>query len=201
MWILQIFSQRQKNDKIGLNMKKLGAFLFAILLSGCATMTHGPQQRVMVSTPSAPHAECTLTSATLGARKFISPEAINIPRSSEKISITCHKKCFDDATKTFDPVLNGEDLAISGLIGGIGPVTIDAATGRAYNYAYNFDVPMSSNHKCSAHRKGFLQGDQKDFDNEIKDFKLDEPPAPLSDAIQEPKKANDPNIPDNTKIK
>jgi hypothetical protein len=170
-------------------MKLLRALLLVILLSGCANMTHGPQQRVMVSTPGAPHAECMLTSATLGARKFITPEAINIPRSSEKISIRCQKKCFDDATKTFDPVLNGEDLAIGGLIGGIGPVAIDAATDRAYNYAYDLHVPMKSNRGCAAHRKGFLQGDKKDFDNEIKDFKFDEPLAPLLEAIQEPKKS------------
>jgi hypothetical protein len=182
-------------------MRRLRAFLFAVLLSGCATVSHGPQQRVMVSTPGAPHAECALTSATLGARKFITPEAINIPRSSEKISITCHKQCFHDATKTFDPVLNGEDLAVGGLIGGIGPVAIDAATGRAYNYTYDFRIPMKSNRRCAAHRKGFLQGDQKDFDNEIKDFNFDQLPAPLPETISEPKKSSDPIIPDNTKIK
>jgi len=169
-------------------MNRLKPLLCAAFLSGCATMTHGPQQRVAVSTPGAPHAECTLTSPTLGVQKFITPEAINIPRSSEKISVSCHKKCFDDATKTFQPVLNGEDLAVGGLIGGIGPVAIDAATGRAYNYAYDFDIPMRSNHRCASHRKEFLQGDQKDFNNEIKDFNFDEPPAPLPEAVQEPRK-------------
>jgi len=178
-------------------MKHLKALLLVIFLSGCATVTHGPQQRVMVSTPGAPHAECTLTSTTLGTQKFITPEAINIPRSSEKITVTCHKKCFDDATKTFRPTLNGEDLAVGGFIGGIGPVAIDAATGRAYNYPYDFDVPMRSNHKCAAHQKEFLQGDKKDFDNEIKDFNFDEPPVPLPEVSQEPKKANDLSIPAN----
>jgi len=199
--ILPILNQRRRNERISLTMRRLRAFLFAVLLPGCATMSHGPQQRVMVSTPGAPHAECTLTSETLGDRKFITPEAINIPRSSEKITIACHKKCFDDATKTFGPTLNGEDLAVGGLIGGIAPVAIDAATGRAYNHAYDFSIPMKSNRRCSAHRKGFLQGDQKDFDNEIKDFNFDQPPTPLLETIQEPKKANDPSIPDNTKIK
>lgn len=151
----------------------------------------------MVSTPGAPHAECTLTSTTLGTQKFITPEAINIPRSSEKISITCQKKCFVDATKTFSPALNGEDLAVGGLIGGIAPVAIDAATGRAYNYAYDFRIPMTSNRRCTAHRKGFLQGDKKDFDNEIKDFNFDEPSAPQPGAIQELKTANDPSMPAN----
>jgi hypothetical protein len=182
-------------------MNRLKPLLCAAFLSGCATMTHGPQQRVAVSTPGAPHAECTLTSPTLGVQKFITPEAINIPRSSEKISVSCHKKCFDDATKTFQPVLNGEDLAVGGLIGGIGPVAIDRATGSAYNYTYDFSIPMKSNHRCAAHRKGFLQGDQKDFDNEIKDFNFDQLPAPLPETISEPKKSNDPIIPDNTKIK
>ena len=182
-------------------MSPIKPFIMAGLLAGCATVTHGPEQRVMVSTPGAHQAYCAMTSTTVGTRKFTTPEAINIPRSSEKITVSCHKKCFYDATKTFDPVINGEDLAIGGFIGGIGPVAIDAATSRAYNYAYDVDIPMSSNHKCAAYRKGFLQGDKKDFDNEIKDFKFDEPPAPLSDAIQEPKKPNEPHIPDNTKIK
>ncbi len=155
----------------------------------------------MVSTPGAPHAECTLTSVTLSTRKFITPEAINIPRSSEKISITCQKKCFDEATKIFDPILNGEDLAVGGLLGGIAPVAIDAVTGRAYNYAYDFSIPMTSNRRCAAHQKRFLQGDKKDFDNEIKDFNFDEPSSSLPEAIQEPKKANDLSMPDNAKNK
>ena len=178
-------------------MRRLRVFLFAVLLPGCATISHGPQQRVMVSTPGAPHAECTLTSTTLGTQKFITPEAINIPRSSDKITIACHKKCFDEATKTFDPVLNGEDLAVGGLIGGIVPVAIDAATDRAYNYAYDFRIPMTSNRRCTAHRKGFLQGDKKDFDNEIKDFNFDEPSAPQPRAIQELKTVDDPRMPVN----
>lgn len=178
-------------------MRRLRVFLFAFLLPGCATISHGPHQRVMVSTPGAPHAECTLTSETLGARKFITPEAINISRSSQKITIMCHKKCFDDATKTFDPALNGEDLVVGGFIGGIAPVAIDAATGRAYNYPYDFIIPMKSNRRCAAHQKGFLQGDQKDFNNEIKDFNFDEPSAPQPRAIQELKTVDDPRMPVN----
>jgi 5-histidylcysteine sulfoxide synthase len=46
-----------------------------------------------------------------------------------------------------------------------------------------------------------LKGDQKDFDNEIKDFNFDQLPAPLPETISEPKKSNDPIIPDNTKNK
>lgn len=174
-------------------MKWFRPYLYATILSGCATITHGPQQRIMVSTPGAPHAECTLTSPTLSVQKFITPEAINIPRSSEQISVTCRKKCFDDVTKTFNPVINGEDLATGVLIGGIGPVMIDAVTGQAYNYAYDFSISMKSNHRCTIQRKGFLQGNQKDLNNEIKDFYFDEPPVPLPEAVQEPKKTNDQN--------
>ena len=182
-------------------MKLLKPFIFVAFLSSCATMSHGPEQRVIVSTPGAPHAECTLTSATLGARNFTTPEAINIPRSSEIITVSCRKKCFDDATKTFGPVINREDLAINGVITGLPPVAIDAATGRAYNYSYDFAVPMKSNHKCSPHRKGFLQGDQRDFDNQIRDFKFDEPADPLPDTLPDPNKTNDTSASENTKTK
>jgi len=182
-------------------MKLLRAFIFAVLLSGCASVTHGPQQRVIISTPGAPQADCTMISTTLGTRKFTTPEAINIPRSSEKITITCHKKCFHDATATFKPIINGEDLAVGEVIGGLASVAIDAATGRAYNYVYDFSILMQSNHRCTFHRKGFLQGDQKDFDNEIKDFNFDKPLVPLPEAVQETKKANEPIILESPKIK
>ena len=182
-------------------MRPIKPFIMAGLLAGCATVTHGPEQRVMVSTPGAPQADCTITSTTLGTRKFKTPEAINIPRSSEKINITCTKKCFEDATRAFEPVINGEDLAIGGLIGGLGPVAIDAATKRAYNYAYDFVIPMTSNHKCSSHRKGFLQGDQKDFDNQIKDFNFDEAPEPLPEIVPDNKKTTNPNAVESSKIK
>jgi len=182
-------------------MKLLKPFIFAILLSSCATISHGPQQRVIVSTPGAPHAECTLTSTTLGTRNFITPEAINIPRSSETINVSCRKKCFDDVTKTFGPIINGEDLAVNGVITGLPPVAIDAATGRAYNYSYDFVITMKSNHKCSPNRKGFLQGNKRDFDNQIRDFKFDELVDPLPDTLPDPNKTNDTSASENTKSK
>jgi len=171
-------------------MKLFKPLIISAILSACATTTHGPEQRVMISTPGAPHADCTLTSARLGVRNFTTPEAINIPRSAERIEVTCHKKCFDDATRIFTPVINGEDLAVSGLIGGLGPVAIDTATRRAYNYAYDFIIPMKSNHRCSPFRKGFLQGDQKDFDNQIRDFSFDQPSELPTDTNPDSSKIN-----------
>lgn len=157
-------------------------------ISGCATATHGPKQRVIVSTPGAPKAECTLKSHSLGVRRFTTPEAIDVPRSDEAVEISCHKKCFHDETKTFSSKLNAEELASNGFFGGfgaVGPIAIDLATKKAYDYTYDFIIEMKSNGQCRSKRKGFLDGDPKDFDNNIKDFSFDESPKPLPEISPE----------------
>ena len=154
---------------------KLLRILLALLLSSCATITHDSRQRIIVSTPGAPKATCVLNSPTLGSKKFTTPEAIYIPRKSETIEVSCHKKCFSDASKIFNPVKNTEDLAMNGIAGGLPGASIDIATGKANNYPYEFTINMELNHRCKKSSKGFLDGDPKDFDSHIDDFKFDEP--------------------------
>ena len=170
----------------------------ALAVSGCASATHGTKQRVMVSTPGAPKAECRLTSKSLGTQRFLTPEAVEIPRSSEAIEISCHKKCFYDETKTFNSSINAEDLASNGFFvgfAGAAPIAIDLATKKAYNYTYDFVVQMKPDHRCRSKRKGFLDGDPKDFDNRIQDFSFDDNPAPLPDPAPEDMK-NTPQPPE-----
>lgn len=145
-------------------------------------MTHGPKQRVMITTPGAPKAECTLSSKSMAEQHFTTPEAIELPRSSEVVEVHCHKKCFYDEIKTFTPVINGEDLASNGFFGGAAPLAIDLTTKKAYNYSYDLTIEMKPNRRCRAKRKGFLDGDPKDFDNRIDDFTFDDGPKPLPDA-------------------
>lgn len=147
--------------------------LMALILSGCASVSHGPKQRVMVSSPGAPYARCTISSSTLGVQSFTTPEAFMIPRSSDNIIISCSKDCFEDAQKTFTPSVNGEDVASNGFFGGAAPALIDYSTKKLYNYNYDFIIEMKPLNKCRIKKKGFLDGNQKDFDNQIKDFSFD----------------------------
>ncbi len=160
-------------------MKLYKFLVIPLTLAGCASLTHGKNQRVLISTPGASHAECTVTSQSLGVQKVITPEALNVPRSSEQITVSCHKQCYVNATKVIAPDLNTEDLASNGFFG-IATVAIDAATKRAYNYTYDFVVPMKLKPGCNRSSKGFLDGNPKDFNNQIHDFSFDDkPPPPL----------------------
>jgi hypothetical protein len=155
-------------------MKSYKIILLAIAIPGCASTTHEAKQRIMLTTPGAPKAGCKLTSKSLGVQYFTTPEAIEIPRSSDSIEISCHKKCYYDEAKIFDPVINGEDLASNGFFGGAAPLAVDVATRKYYNYQYDFVIQMKPNKHCGANRKGFLDGSSKDFDNQIKDFSYDD---------------------------
>ncbi len=160
-------------------MKLYKFLVIPLALAGCASLTHGKNQHVLISTPGAPHAECTVTSQSFGVKRVVTPEALNIPRSSEQITVSCHKQCYENVTKTIDPDLNTEDLASNGFFG-IATVAIDAATKRAYNYAYDFVVPMKLKSGCKKSGKSFLDGNPRDFNNQIQDFSFDDkPPPPL----------------------
>lgn len=160
-------------------MKLSKLLIIPLALSGCASLTHGKNQRVLISTPGASHAECIVTSQSLGVQRVVTPEALNIPRSSEQVSVSCHKQCYENATKIIDPDLNTEDLASNGFFG-IATVAVDVATKRAYNYTYDFVVPMKLKPGCKRSGKGFLDGNPKDFNNQIQDFSFDDkPPPPL----------------------
>lgn len=122
-------------------------------------------------------------------QSIITPEALELPRSSEPIKIMCHKICFIDAERIFSPVINSENLVSNSFFGGAGPLPIDLATGKAYNYTYDFIINMELNQRCKSKKKGFLDGDPKDFDNRIEDFSFDEKVAPTLDTT-----ANDKQI-------
>lgn len=156
-----------------MNFRK--ALILTFALGGCASMTHGKNQRVIISTPGAPHAVCAVTSESLGVRYIVTPEALVLPRSSEQLKVSCHKKCFEDTARTFEPDLNTEDLASNGFFG-FAPLAVDLATQRAYNYSYDLTLPMSADHRCKKTAKGYLDGNPRDFDNRIEDFSFDGPP-------------------------
>lgn len=144
--------------------------LLMLAISGCASVTRELKQRVLISTPGAPNTKCSLTSKSLGRLIFTTPEAFEIPRSSETVEIRCHKTCFHDMTKSFTPSINDEDLASNAFFGGVAPLGIDLATKKYYNYSYDLIIQMSPDNRCGLSRKNFLDGDSKDFNNQISDF-------------------------------
>jgi hypothetical protein len=162
-------------------MKLRVILIVSAALSSCASMTNGPKQRVMVSTPGAPKAECSLYSKNTYMQSFVTPEALELPRSSEPIKIMCHKICFIDSERIFSPVITSENLISNSLLGGPGSLAIDLATKKSYNYTYEFMIKMEPDKRCKSAKKGFLDGDPKDFDNRIEDFSFDEKIAPALD--------------------
>lgn len=148
-------------------------------------MTHGPKQRIMVSTPGVPRAQCTLTSHSLGVLDFTTPEAVELPRSSETVEVRCRKKCFFEEARTFTPVMNGEDLASNVFLGGSGPLAIDLATNRSYGYKYDFVITLKPDPRCGSKRNGFLDGNPVALDDQLDDFTFDPVPKLLPNIGQE----------------
>jgi hypothetical protein len=102
-------------------------------IAGCATLTKGTTQSVVVSTPGVTGAQCTLKSAAIGSKVVSTPATIVLDKSVESIAVTCKKECFQDGTGLI--ASNTETMAAGNLIaGGIIGLGVDAASGAMNKY-------------------------------------------------------------------
>lgn len=108
-------------------------FLFALTMSGCATITKGGSQSITINTnPSG--ASCTLSREgnTIGVVNP-TPGTVNIEKDKDTISVVCKKDGFCDEGGTIDAEFQGMtwgNIIFGGLIG----LAVDAGSGALHKY-------------------------------------------------------------------
>jgi hypothetical protein len=106
---------------------------FALLLSGCATITKGTQQTITISTDPA-GAVCDLTrDAKPLAVVNPTPGSIPIEKAMGSISILCKKPGYQDAAGALASEFQAwtfGNIILGGLIG----IAVDAASGAMHEY-------------------------------------------------------------------
>ncbi len=119
------------------------------LLAGCATLTKGTTQLVIVETPGVPGAKCTLTSSAIGTQTVVTPGTINLQKGSDNISVRCSKACYHDGLGTIASNLEGM-TAGNIVVGGVIGLGVDAATGAMNKYSPEIQIAMTRNPNCGA---------------------------------------------------
>jgi len=117
------------------------AFLCASQLQGCATITKGTTQAVAIDTPGAAGATCTLTSSGIGSKSVVTPASLVLDKSQQNISVTCKKKCFQDAVGII-PSYTETMTAGNVLVGGVVGLGVDAMSGAMNKYVDNNQFTM-----------------------------------------------------------
>ncbi len=128
---------------------------FAVLLTGCATITKGTTQNIGINTPGAPGSSCTLTSAAVGSKTVVTPATLVVDKSQEAIAVRCQKQCFQDGATII--ASNTETMAAGNVIAG-GPIGlgIDAISGAMNKYNAQTDVVMVPVQGCRPTATGSL---------------------------------------------
>jgi hypothetical protein len=112
----------------------------APLLAGCATITKGTTQNVVVDTPGVTGAVCTVTSAQ-GPQSVSTPGVFILAKSSAALPVRCSKPGYQDGGgvlgSTFEAMTAG-NLIVGGVIG----IGVDAMSGAMNKYPDQISVPM-----------------------------------------------------------
>ena len=118
-------------------------------LAACATITKGTSQSIVVTTPNAPGAACTLTSNAVGSRSVVTPATLVVEKSQENIQVHCKKPCFEDGAGII--ASNTEAMAAGNIIaGGVIGLGVDAMSGAMNKYQAETTVHMAPIAGCKA---------------------------------------------------
>ena len=123
----------------------LGSILVGI--AGCATLTKGSDQTVVVNTPGVSGAMCTLTSGSIGTQTVITPASVTLKKGGDNIAVRCSKECYEDSIGTIPSSLEGM-TAGNILLGGFIGLGVDAASGAMNHYAPEVQVAMTKSKSC-----------------------------------------------------
>jgi hypothetical protein len=113
----------------------------AVFFVGCATLTKGTTQQVVINTPGAPGAQCTLTSSAIGSKVVTTPAAIVLDKGQDAIAVTCRKQCYQDGVGII--ASNTETMSAGNLVfGGVIGLGVDAASGAMNKYNADNQIAM-----------------------------------------------------------
>ncbi len=123
-------------------MKSLLFALIAIILTGCATITTGTTQSMLVDTFNAQGANCKGVDAK--GREYYwpnTPSATTVQKGDAPMIITCEKAGFKKTVHTVHETFVGATLGNIILGGGIG-ILVDAISGGAQEYPNVVKFPL-----------------------------------------------------------
>lgn len=109
--------------------------LAAAILSGCATITTGTDQKLTVITEkNVKGAKCTLVDVEGRVSTIMeTPGVVSVHKGDGPITITCEKEHFKTVVMEVEEAVHGATLGNILIGGGIG-IIIDAASGAAQKY-------------------------------------------------------------------
>ena len=119
----------------------LAACCAAFCFAACATLTKGTTQQVVINTPGAPGAQCTLTSGAIGTKVVTTPATIVLDKSQDAVAVTCRKACFQDGVGII--ASNTEAMSAGNILfGGVVGLGVDAASGAMNKYNADNQIAM-----------------------------------------------------------
>ena len=123
-------------------MKSLLFVLIAIILTGCATITTGTTQSILVDTFNVQGATCKGVDAR--GREYYwpnTPSATTVQKGDAPMIITCEKAGFKKTVHTVHETFVGATLGNIILGGGVG-ILVDAVNGAAQQYPNIVKFPL-----------------------------------------------------------
>ena len=117
------------------------AILPIIVLTGCASIVNGVDQKVSVTTPPAKDSNCLLKNSKGVWHVRHTPGSVVVHRAYGKLTVTCDKNGYIEAVKIVKS--HTKAMAFGNIIfGGLIGAGVDVGTGAAYNYPDKITVPM-----------------------------------------------------------
>ena len=111
------------------------------ILTGCASIVTGHQQSISVTTEPTKGASCSLVNNKGTWYVPSTPGSVVINRSYENLNIECEKKGYSKSHKSVSSSTKAMafgNILFGGVIGG----GVDIATGAAYDYPQEIQVPI-----------------------------------------------------------
>lgn len=116
----------------------LGATL---LLSGCASIVEGTEQKITVQTPPVEGAQCYLQNDKGKWYLDCTPGTVCVHKSCGDLIVTVQKPGYEKSSVRIQSKTNGMTFG-NALFGGIIGAGVDCADGAAFNYPDMISVPM-----------------------------------------------------------
>ena len=137
-------------------MKRIGACITAMLVSGCATVTTGQNQSVSVETrakgTSVAGAACRLQNDK-GTWFVTTPGSVTVNRAYGDLAIHCTHEKFPPGTMIVKS--STKPMAFGNiLLGGVIGAGVDVATGSAYDYPTLISLELGMQQSAPAETAG-----------------------------------------------
>lgn len=112
--------------------RRLAALVAAALLSGCATVTSGTSQTVMInSDPEG--AECTVSRQEALLATVTTPAPVTLKRHAASLYVLCRKAGYEDNRVVINSRFENASAG-NFLLGGVVGTMIDASSGASSRY-------------------------------------------------------------------